>query len=265
MAEIPIQRKEGRNIWPMLIGLLVLLAVLWYVFSRRNNNTDTAAARADSTAVATNNGSRVTTDSAGGAMANNMGGAGMTGAAAGATGAAAGSASGTSATSGASGASSTMSDADIAGVIHEANAGEIAAGKIAQTKAKNADVKAFARDMVRDHQALDKKSAPLAPGNTATGNTSSSPSSGNAGGIRDSIVNANKTMVSQLSSTASGAEFDRAYIDDQVQAHQNTLAFLQRAQNQAQSSELKQIVTQAIPDVEKHLARARAIQSKVGQ
>jgi len=51
VAEIPIQRKEGRNIWPMLLGLLVLLAVLWFIFGRRNND-NTAAARADSTAVA---------------------------------------------------------------------------------------------------------------------------------------------------------------------------------------------------------------------
>jgi putative membrane protein len=255
VAEIPIQRKEGRNIWPMLIGLLLLAAILWYVFSRRNNTTDTAAARADSTAVATNG--AVTTDSAGGTMANTGAmGAGAAGAA--------GTASGSGMNSGA-GTSGTMSDADIAGVIHEVNAGEIAAGKMAQTKASNSDVKAFARDMVREHQSLDQKSAKLAVGNTATGNTSGNANAGNTGGARDSVVNANKTMSSQLESAGSGAAFDRAYLDGQITAHQNTLAFLQRVQNQAQGSDLKQIVTQAIPDVEKHLARARTLQSKVGQ
>ena len=62
MADIPIQRKEGRNIWPLLIGLLVLAAVLWFVFARQRG-PDTAAARADSAAVAT---PAVTRDSAGG-------------------------------------------------------------------------------------------------------------------------------------------------------------------------------------------------------
>ena len=66
MAEIPIQRKEGRNIWPLLIGLLVLAAVLWFVFARQRG-PDTAAARADSAAVATP--AAVRTDSAGGATA----------------------------------------------------------------------------------------------------------------------------------------------------------------------------------------------------
>ena len=51
MADIPIQRKEGRNIWPLLIGLLVLAAVLWFVFARQRGS-NTAPARADSAAVA---------------------------------------------------------------------------------------------------------------------------------------------------------------------------------------------------------------------
>ena len=62
MADIPIQRKEGRNIWPLLIGLLVLAAVLWFVFARQRS-PDTAAARADSAAVAA---PAVRTDSAAG-------------------------------------------------------------------------------------------------------------------------------------------------------------------------------------------------------
>jgi hypothetical protein len=62
VAEIPIQRKEGRNIWPLLIGLVVLVAVLWFVFARQST-PNTAAARADSAAVATPG---VTRDSAAG-------------------------------------------------------------------------------------------------------------------------------------------------------------------------------------------------------
>jgi putative membrane protein len=233
VADIPIQRKEGRNIWPLLLGLLVLLAILWYVFGRRNAN-NTAAARADSTAVASG---AVTTDSAAGTTGSNM--AGTTGAAG-------------SATTG--GAGAALGDADIANVIHEVNAGEIAAGKIAQTKASNADVKAFAREMVQAHTALDKQGT-KASGQTAATNAA----------IRDSVVNANKAMSSQLQSAASGAEFDKAYIDGQVQGHQNALSFLQAAQNQAQDADVKRMITAAIPDVQKHLDRARTLQSKVGQ
>jgi hypothetical protein len=63
VAEIPIQRKEGRNIWPLLIGLLVIVAVVWFVFARPGT-PNTTAVRADSAAVASPAG--VTRDSAGG-------------------------------------------------------------------------------------------------------------------------------------------------------------------------------------------------------
>ena len=63
MAEIPIRRKEGRNIWPLLIGLIALAALLWFVFAR-DKTPDTAAARADSAAVVT---PAPTSDSAAGA------------------------------------------------------------------------------------------------------------------------------------------------------------------------------------------------------
>lgn len=240
MAEIPIQRKEGRNIWPLLIGLLLLLAVLWYIFGRRNNNA--TAARSDSTAVASG---AVTTDSAGGAMANNGS------MAAGAAGATAGASAGAN---NAGGSTATLADPDIASVIHEVNAGEIAAGKIAQTKASNADVKAYAREMVAAHSAMDRKGVKITGDSTASTAT-----------MRDSVVNANKAVSSELQSAGSGAAFDRAYLDSQVQAHQNTLNFLQQAQNQAQNAGLKQMITAAIPDVQQHLDRARALQSKVGQ
>jgi LPXTG-motif cell wall-anchored protein len=65
VAEIPIQRKERSNIWPLLLGLLVLAAVVWFVMTRRQA-TETAVAPADSAAVVTNG--AVRTDSAAGAV-----------------------------------------------------------------------------------------------------------------------------------------------------------------------------------------------------
>lgn len=71
MAEIPIRRKEGRNVWPLLLGLIVLAAVLWFVVARHSTNTatairaDSAALRADSVAAAQ---AKITRDSAGGTV-----------------------------------------------------------------------------------------------------------------------------------------------------------------------------------------------------
>jgi hypothetical protein len=69
LAEIPIQRKEGRNIWPLLLGLIVLAAVLWFVVARRDNTNTAATVRTDSAAAASG---AVTRDSAGGTTADSV-------------------------------------------------------------------------------------------------------------------------------------------------------------------------------------------------
>lgn len=76
MAEIPIERKEGRNWLPLILGLLALLLLLGFCFMRRGND-GVATAPADSAAVAAAPGA---TDSA----AANTAAAPVAGAAAGA-------------------------------------------------------------------------------------------------------------------------------------------------------------------------------------
>jgi len=148
-----------------------------------------------------------------------------------------------------------LTDADIIGVIHAVNQGEVDAGKLASTKAASSDVKSFAREMVKDHEAMDAKGSKLASG---AGGTATSR-------IADSVTSANQATSSQLQSAGSGAAFDRAYLDAQVAGHQNALTFLQSAQNSAQSSDLKKMISDAIPDVQKHLDRAKSLQSKVAK
>ena len=48
MAEIPIQRKEGRSIWPWIIGLIILALLIWF-FMRNRRSDDTTTTRSDTT------------------------------------------------------------------------------------------------------------------------------------------------------------------------------------------------------------------------
>jgi LPXTG-motif cell wall-anchored protein len=58
VAEIPITRKERRNIWPALIGLLALVIVLGFLFGRRHvNRPGLATDTTTSTTSATSTGS----------------------------------------------------------------------------------------------------------------------------------------------------------------------------------------------------------------
>jgi LPXTG-motif cell wall-anchored protein len=58
VAEIPITRKERRNIWPALIGLLALVIVLGFLFGRRHvTRPGLATDTTSSTTSATSTGS----------------------------------------------------------------------------------------------------------------------------------------------------------------------------------------------------------------
>lgn len=47
MAELNVQRKET-NVWPWIIGALLIAAVLWFVFMRADTRNMTSTTTADS-------------------------------------------------------------------------------------------------------------------------------------------------------------------------------------------------------------------------
>ena len=64
-----------------------------------------------------------------------------------------------------------------------------------------------------------------------------------------------------LGTTAKGKDFDKAYIDHEVEGiHGNVLNVATRAMNAAQSTELKNMIQKAAPAIQGHLDKAQAIQ-----
>jgi hypothetical protein len=57
MAELHVQKKDT-NIWPWIIGLLVIAAVVWFAFGRSatNDNTDSMSQNSGSVGTASNPG-----------------------------------------------------------------------------------------------------------------------------------------------------------------------------------------------------------------
>ena len=166
-----------------------------------------------------------------------------------ATGATTGSTSSTGATV------TATSDAEIMSVIGMANASEIGAGKLAETKATSSDVKSFARDMVKDHTAMQGDADKLAK---KANITPTAPSAATQ------MKSESTAMMDSLKSAAKGATFDQQYIAGQVADHQKVLSNLQSYQGQAQNADLKNMIQQAIPKVQQHLDKARDIQGKLG-
>ena len=159
---------------------------------------------------------------------------------------------------------SNLSEPNIMSLIGMSNAGEIATSKAVQGKAKNANVKAYAADMIKEHTAMQGEADRLA---TKLNVTPQPPAAADAmQKMVDSVTTAlgGGTGAGATTGAAAGTDVDRQYMDFQVRSHQQTLDNLQRFQTQAQNAELKALIEKSIPKVQAHLQRAQDIQGKLG-
>ena len=102
-----------------------------------------------------------------------------------------------------------LTDRQIAHIAYTAGVIDIAAAKQAISKASNKDVKAFAEDMVRDHEAVNKQALDLVKklGVTPEDNPTSQ------------ALKANADKELKKLGALSGPAFDRAYVANEVAYH----------------------------------------------
>jgi len=160
----------------------------------------------------------------------------------------------TSAMAGASSTpSGTWSDANIVALLDEANAADSSAGAIAVTKGTNSKVRDFARRMMRDHHTLRAQGAALAKKLNVT------PAAPSDDPVQPMAQNETNT----LNTTAKGKDFDKAYIDAEVDAHKAVLDLATKAAGQTQNTELKNLIQKAAPVIQGHLDLAQSIQKSL--
>ena len=156
----------------------------------------------------------------------------------------------TSAMSAGAPAAGTWTDANIVALLDEANAGDSTAGAVAATKGTAAAVRDFAKRMMRDHHQLRLQGQALAK----KLNVTPSPPSD------DPVTPAGQKEMDTLNSTAKGKDFDRAYIDAEVDIHKAVLDLATKAASQTQTAELKNLIQKAAPVIQGHLDKAESIQ-----
>ena len=144
----------------------------------------------------------------------------------------------------------TWSDANIVAMLDEANAADSSAGAIAATKGTAAAVRDFAKMMMRDHHNLRTQGAALAKKLNVTP----------AAPADDPVPAMAQAETNTLNSTAKGKDFDKAYIDAEVDAHKAVLDLATKAAGQTQTTELKNLIQKAAPLIKAHLDKAEAIQ-----
>jgi putative membrane protein len=128
----------------------------------------------------------------------------------------------------------------------KSDAFEIAAAKLAKTNAESADVKAFAATMIEAHTGSTAKIKAAAAKATPE-------------------IKPDPTLTSDLQSKLDdlgklkGADFDKAYVDGQISAHEDALSLMKSYADKGDTPSLKTTAGDIAPVVQKHLDMAKAL------
>ena len=147
-------------------------------------------------------------------------------------------------------------DAQIAHIVVTANQVDIDAGKLAQKRAKSADVKAFAKQMVTDHSAVNKQAVALVTKLKVKPEDNATSQGLKSGG------DANVKKLKGLK----GDAFDKAYVDQEVTYHEAVLSAIDNVLiPNAKNAELKDLIVKVRPAIDGHLQHAKMIQAKLAK
>ncbi len=148
-----------------------------------------------------------------------------------------------------------VTDANIAAIVVAADAIDIDYGKIALAKTKNAKVREFAAQMVKDHTAVNEAAVALV---TKLGVTP----------VDDATSTGLKATAAETGTRLqglSGKEFDRAYIDNEVAYHKLVINAVDTTLiPSAQNAELKATLIKTRPLFVAHLQHAEMVQASLG-
>jgi len=151
-------------------------------------------------------------------------------------------------------AAAPPNDAQIAQIVLTADSVDVDYGNLAVKKTKNAQVKAFAETMIRDHTSVNNQATALAKKLGMTPEASDTSNSLKSDGEKE---------MAKLKAME-GAEFDKAYIDNEVAYHESVIGALDKVLlPNAKNAELKGLLEAGRPIFVSHLNHAKEIQASL--
>ncbi|WP_397452281.1 DUF4142 domain-containing protein [Pseudomonas sp. NA-150] len=123
---------------------------------------------------------------------------------------------------------------------------EIQTSQLALEKSQSADIKSFAQTMIEDHTAANKKLASIANGLQVP-----------MAKETELMDRAKKTVLEYRDGS-----FDKAYVNNQVKAHEDTIELFNNEMKTSQTPELTAFVKEALPKLQHHLEMAKQLQAK---
>ena len=168
------------------------------------------------------------------------------------------------------GATTAIAAADAEFIKRAAEGGmkEVEVGKLAQTRASDSTVKAFAERMVKDHgmgndelMSLAKSKGVALPPVTTTTDATLKPDP-SAPGTREPSARGTSGAGDPFAGLK-GAEFDRAYMNQMVGDHEKTVQLFEQEATSGQDPEVKAWAAKKLPTVREHLAQATSIRDRL--
>ena len=145
-------------------------------------------------------------------------------------------------------------DAQIAHIVVTANQVDIDAGKLAEKKGSTKEVKAFGKMMVTDHSGVNKQATALVkklkvkPEDNDTSKA---------------LKKEGQENIARLKGLK-GAAFDKAYIDHEIDYHQQVLDAVDKVLlPNAKNEELKALITKVRPAFVAHLEHAKQVRANL--
>ena len=130
---------------------------------------------------------------------------------------------------------------------------EMEASRLAEQRSQNAQVKQFAQHMLRDHQKTTNELKGLLPQIQGV----------SASQLPTSLDQQHQALVQQLQG-AQGAQLDRLFAQQQIQAHQTAVELFRAYAQSGDNAQLKQWAAQTLPSLEEHLRQAQQLQGTQG-
>ncbi|WP_313116329.1 DUF4142 domain-containing protein [Ectopseudomonas guguanensis] len=134
--------------------------------------------------------------------------------------------------------------------VEEASAkgvAEIETAKLALEKSQNEAVKGFAQMMIDDHRQANRKLADLAKSKDLEVSDDAE------------LLNQAKALILKMRGEAS---FDKAYMNNQVVAHRETIELFRRGVN-VDDAEIAAFARETLPKLEQHLQRAEQLNGQL--
>jgi putative membrane protein len=134
--------------------------------------------------------------------------------------------------------------------IHSTNQMEIQFGKLAQSNASSADVKAYGEQLVRDHQDADKKVQAVADQKGVT------LKEGEPTDSKDAEAMAKQKAALTRLGSMKGEAFDKDFLNTMAEGHEHAIANLKNAKATEKDPAVTKLVDSLLPTLEKHRAMA---------